>query len=177
MARGARCATAIMSGYDAGDASARRKTPRESSMICPPSRQAYRSRGCTPCARAASVVNVDGSESSNSFMDTILAQNAQLCVVFIHHWSLRCAQRQAISRRSPWLRHHGDHVSARRHRKLDLFRLGLCVGTQSSELRDFSTAQIPKALRWLEMQQPTQLMKGHRVRPPSRLSELKHRAL
>ena len=84
IARGARCATAIMSGYDAGGASARRKTPRESSMTCPPSRQAYRSRGCTPCAREVSVVNVDGSDSSSSFMDTMLAQAAQLCAFFIH---------------------------------------------------------------------------------------------
>src|SRR5690606_27756503 len=73
--------------YDAGGASARRKTPRESSMICPPSRQAYRSRGCTPCAREVSVVNVDGSDSSNSFMDTILAQLTQVCAVLIHPWS------------------------------------------------------------------------------------------
>ena len=56
-------------------------------MTCPPSRQAYRSRGCTPCAREVSVVNVDGSDSSNSFTDTIRAQNNHLCVVFIHRWS------------------------------------------------------------------------------------------
>ena len=92
MARGARCATAIMSGYDAGGASARRKTPRESSMICPPSRQAYRSRGFTPRAREVSVVNVAGSDSSNSFMDTIHAQVTQLCMDFIHEGARRSAR-------------------------------------------------------------------------------------
>ena len=49
-----------------------------------PSSQTYRSRGCTPCAREVFLVNVDGSDSSSSFMDRIHAQNTQLCVVLIH---------------------------------------------------------------------------------------------
>src|SRR6218665_1965873 len=43
IARGERCAAASKSGYDAGGASARRKTPRESSTTRASSRQAYRS--------------------------------------------------------------------------------------------------------------------------------------
>lgn len=59
------------------------KHAAESSAICPASRHAYRSRGCTPCANAVSVVNVDGTLSPIAFMDKIHAHNRRLCAYFI----------------------------------------------------------------------------------------------
>jgi hypothetical protein len=62
-AHGARSEIASRSGHAAAGASARRP-PGDNSTSSPPSRAAYRSRGCTPAAGACPVVKVDGSPDS-----------------------------------------------------------------------------------------------------------------
>jgi hypothetical protein len=73
-ARGARSEIASRSGYAAADASARRNTPRDNSTSSPPSRAAYRSRGCTPAARAYPEVKVDGSLTALPWIETSTCQ-------------------------------------------------------------------------------------------------------
>src|SRR5690554_4641523 len=55
---------ASRSGQVAAGASARRKTPRDSSRMAPSSRRPYSSLGCIPALRASLVVNVLGSDAS-----------------------------------------------------------------------------------------------------------------